>query len=98
MHHDIWPDLTATDHATADISATEPASLCVWCQYAIEGVPVNGFYCSRVCVESAREAAGLPPDPGQVAREAAEYRLAYADAVRVLLSDVRAAQAERGAA
>ena len=87
--HDIWPDLTATDHATTDLSAKEPAALCVWCQYEITGVPVNGFYCSRVCVESARDAAGMKPDPVQVAREAAEFQRQYREALAQLHADVR---------
>lgn len=76
IYHDdtaIRPDMDVKELLDADIS-TKP---CVWCGYAIIGEPSNLYYCSRVCVESARAAAGLAPDPEQIKAERAEFWRAY---------------------
>ena len=77
---DIRPDMDVQELLDADVSAKP----CVWCGYAIIGEPSNLYYCSRVCVESARAAAGLAPDPEQIAAERAEFWQAHDRAAATL--------------
>ena len=83
---DIAPDMSEAELVDADVS-TRP---CVWCGYAIIGEPSNLYYCSRVCVESARAAAGLAPDSEQIKQERDEFWRAY-DAAAANLATRRTA-------